>query len=78
MVHPMQTRRSHCLFLTLSALTGLAGLTGCGSEPPTPPIGSEKFEEDRKAYQDARRKEYNRESLDGKSKAKPAGKSGGG
>jgi hypothetical protein len=51
-------------------LFGSAALSGgCGGEPQTPPVGSEKFEEEKKNYQEARRKEYNRKSFE-----PPAGK----
>ena len=49
---------------------GSAALSGgCGGEPETPPVGSEKFEAEKKSYQEARRKEYNRKTFE-----PPAGK----
>jgi hypothetical protein len=47
------------LFVGSAALSG-----GCGGEPETPPVGSAKFEEEKKTYQEARRKEYNRKSFE--------------
>jgi len=46
-------------------LAGSAAFSGgCGGEPETPPVGSEKFEAEKKSYQEARRKEYNRKSFE--------------
>jgi hypothetical protein len=66
----MQIRGSHRLLPALFVVTGLAGLPGCGSEKPSPPVGSAEFEKARQEYQDVRRQEYGVKSLDPKEQAR--------
>jgi hypothetical protein len=58
----------------LIILTGFLGaMSGCGEAAEPPQVGTEKFEADKKASQDARAKEYGRGMFDeakGKAKSK--------
>jgi len=62
---------------SLLAAAVVAGLPGCGSEPPPAPTSGKEFEAAREEYQNIRRSEYRRDSLDPKAKAKPLPKAGG-
>jgi hypothetical protein len=66
----MRTRGPHKLLLALSVVTEVAGLPGCDSEKPTPPVGSADFEKARQEYQNVRREEYGVKSLDPKEQAR--------
>jgi hypothetical protein len=63
--------------LSLLTVTCLAGLPGCGSASPAPPVGTKEFESAREEYRNIRRQEYRRDSLDSSAKAKPLPKAGG-
>lgn len=73
----MRTQRLRGVLFSLLAVTGLAVPPGCGSEPAAPEVGTKEFESAREEYQNVRKQEYQRESLDPKAKAKPLPKAGG-
>ena len=65
------TRRRRGGLATLTVLAGF--LPGCGGEAEPPKTGTEQFEADKKASQEARGKEYGRGMFDatkGKAKTK--------
>jgi hypothetical protein len=66
-------RRNSALFVMVS-LAGLALVPGCGGDPPTPEVGTEQFEAQRKDYHEARRKEYGRPSIEPPTKGGRAAK----
>jgi hypothetical protein len=64
------------VFLSFLAAAYLGVLPGCGSESPSPPVGTKEFESAREEYRNIRRQEYRRDSLDSNAKAKPVPKGG--
>ncbi len=69
------SRRKICgdVVLVFAGLLGV--IQGCGGEAETPKAGTEKFEEDKKAYQNVRAQEYGRPMFDpAKDKAKAKAK----
>ena len=73
----MRPQRLRGIFFSLPALTALAGLPGCGSEPPVPAAGTKEFEAAKQEYQNIRKSEYKRDSLDPTARAKPLPQVGG-
>jgi len=73
----MRRQRLRGIFFSLPALTALAGLPGCGSEPPAPAAGTKEFEAAKQEYQNIRQSEYRRDSIDPGARAKPLPKADG-